>query len=192
MSTRRSIAIVCIALAAAIAVALGASDLARSAGWWKQTGPAGVVADCATRSGADFPAAFTSPRNLVVGPLVLIGAAGTPAFVPTFGGQKFPLLVSAGHRVTLELSTRTRKVAGLAYGPLPQGYVHLRNTHRVVTFIACPRGEPSGASADGRAVTFWSGGVLASSARCVPLQIWIDAAPSPRRVVIRLGVQRCA
>lgn len=191
MIGRRPIAIVCIALAATVAVALGPAGLARSAGWWRAAAPSDAVADCSTRSGADFPGAFSSRRNLVVGPLVLVGAAGTPAFVPTVGGQKFPLLVSAGHRVTLELSMRTRAGAGLAYGPLPQGYVRLRDTHRVVTFIACPRGEPSGSSASGRAVTFWSGGVLATSPRCVPLQVWIDAAPSPRRVVIRLGVHRC-
>jgi hypothetical protein len=107
------------------------------------------------------------------------------------GGNKFPLLVRNGHRVTVELPTRTRKFAGLAYGPLPQGEVLLRDAHRVVTFIACRRGARSGSSADGRPVTFWSGGVLVRSPRCVPLLVWIDAEPSPRRALIRFGVPGC-
>src|SRR5438094_3473717 len=105
------------------------------------TAPRGVVESCGTQSSASFPGAFTSPRNLVLGPLALIDAGGTPQFVwdstGTEGFQKFALLVKAKHRVTLELSRRTRRGAGLAYGPLPGGEVHLRDTRRVVTFIAC-------------------------------------------------------
>ena len=157
--------------------------------------PRGAVENCATQSGADFPGAFTSPGNLVVGPLALIGAGGTPNAVSNSTGtevfQKFPLLVRNGHRVTVALSPRTRRGAGLAYGPLPQGETFLRDTHRVVTFIACGRGQGSGSSADGRPVTFWSGSVLARSPRCVPLRVWVDAEASPRRAVIRLGVRRC-
>jgi len=121
-----------------------------------------------------------------------IGSPDTwlPADVP--GDVEFPLLVKAGHRVTLELSARTRQGAGLAYGFLPQGEVHLRDTHRVVTFIACARGTASGSSADGQPVTFWSGGILARSPRCVPLLIWVDAATAPRHAIIRLGARRCA
>jgi hypothetical protein len=152
----------------------------------------GVVADCSSQSGASFSGAFTSPRNLVVGPLALIGAGGTPVFADSFGGQKFPVLVRVGHRVTVELSRRTRRGAGLAYGPLPQGEVLLRDAHRIVKFIACRRGQDSLSRADGRPVTFWSGGVLARSPRCVPLLVWVDGEPSPRRAIIRLGVRRCA
>lgn len=140
-----------------------------------------AVEDCSTRSQANFPGAFTRRRNLVVGPLAMIGAGGTPYFHPEFGGQKFQLLVRNGHRVILELSRRTRRGAGLAYGPLPSGEVGLADAHRVVKFIACRRGEPSGSSADGRPVTFWSGGVLARSPRCVPLRIFVDDARAPRR-----------
>lgn len=35
--------------------------------------PEGVVTDCSSRSQAGFPNAFTDPRNLVVGPFVLVG-----------------------------------------------------------------------------------------------------------------------
>jgi hypothetical protein len=153
--------------------------------------PRGAVENCATRSEAQFPGGFTNPHNLVVGPLALTGARGTPTWASTFHGNKFPLLVKAGHRVTLALSARTRKFAALAYGPLPQGDVGVRDAHRVVTFIACRSDESSGSSADGEAVTFWSGGILSTSPRCVPLLVWIDRARSARRVVIRLGVAHC-
>jgi hypothetical protein len=178
-------------IATVAGTAVVATGIATAAISSRQTQPVGVVADCSTRSGASFPGAFTRRSNLVVGPLAMIGAGGTPFFSPVFGGNKFPLLVKAGHRVTIELSPRTRRVAGLAYGPLPQGEVHLRDTHRIVTFIACPRGEPSGSSADGQAVTFWSGGIIAISARCVPLRVWIDRAREPRHVVIHLGTHHC-
>jgi len=157
--------------------------------------PSTAVESCATQSGATFPHAFTSRRNLIVGPLALTGAGGSPDFVwnsrRSEGFQKFPLLVRAGHRVTVELSAKTRLGAGLAYGRLPQGETYLRDTYRAVTFIACARREQSGSTADGQPVTFWSGSVLARSPRCVPLLIRVDHDPTPRRAVIRLGVSRC-
>ena len=156
--------------------------------------PHGAIANCATQSGASFPGAFRSSRNLVVGPLALIGAGGTPLFAWDSTGkegfQKFPLLVKENHRVTIELSPTARRGAGLGYGPLPEGETHLRDTHGVVTFIACRTGK-SASKADGRPVTFWSGSVLARSPRCVPLLVWVDDQPSPRRAVIRLGVRTC-
>jgi hypothetical protein len=207
MSARRAGAIANTAIATAVAVALAGSGTAESAGPLEEIATAGVtpptshaahtkrppgaVESCSTRSEAisPFAGAFTSRRNLVVGPLAVIGAGGIPHWHRA--GSKFPLLVRNGHRVRLELPARSRKEVGLAYGPLPQGLVRLRHTHRVVEFIACRRGERSGSSAEGRPVTFWSGGVLARSPRCIPVLVWIDGAPSPRRVVIRFGVRRC-
>jgi hypothetical protein len=180
--------------AIAFAMTLTTSGLAEFA-VQRSERPRGPVESCVTQSGATFPGAFTSPRNLVVGPLALIGAGGTPSAVSNSTGtevfQKFPLLVRNGHRVTVELSASTRRGAGLAYGPLPQGETFLRDTHRVVTFIACRRGQHSWSSADGRPVTFWSGSVIARSPRCVPLRVWVDDERSPRRAVIRLGVRDC-
>ena len=154
--------------------------------------PRGVVENCSTRSEASFPAA-SAPDNVVVGPLVLVGAKHTPPeTVREFGGDKFPALVRAGHRVTVALSRRTRRVAGLGYGPLPEGVeLRPRDGHRAVTFVACRRGEPSGSSAGGVPVTFWSGFVLTASPRCVPLEVWVDDEPSPRRTALRMGVRRC-
>jgi hypothetical protein len=161
----------------------------------------GAREDCSTRSEANFPGTFTSPRNLVVGPLVLVGGAYTDAStVGEFGGNKFPLLVKAGHTVTVRLSRRGRRVAGLAYGPLPQGETKLRDTYRSVTFVACRPGRtsrrysptgPSGSSADRVAVTFWSGFVLTRAPSCIPLDVYVDDSPSPRRVGLSLG-RRCS
>ena len=161
----------------------------------------GAREDCSTRSEASFPGAFTSPTNLVVGPLVLIGGAYTDAdTVRDFGGNKFPLLVKSGHTVTVRLAQRGRWTAGLAYGPQPPGETQLRDTHRAVTFVACRPSKapeqysndgPSASDADGVAVTFWSGFVLTRSPACIPLDVYIDGAPSARRVGLALG-RRCA
>jgi hypothetical protein len=162
--------------------------------------PAGAVEDCSTRSEADFPGAFSDPRNLVVGPLVLIGGAYTPAStVDEFGGNKFPLLVKAGHRVTVRLAGGARRSAGLAYGPLPQGETRVRDTYRTVTFIACRPGKatqeyrpdgPSGTYADGAQVTFWSGFVLTRRPDCIPLEVYVDGATAPLHASLALG-RRC-
>jgi hypothetical protein len=189
MTVRRCAAVAGLAVSTAAALLLAYARAGTSGV------PRGAVESCATQSGANFPRAFTSPRNLVVGPLALVGAGGSPGFVwnstRTEGFQKFPLLVRAGHRVTVELQPAARRGAGLGYGPVPQGETHLRDTHRVVTFVACRGGEHSWSSSDGRPVTFWSGGVLARSPRCVPLLVWVDQERSPRRAVIRLGVRDC-
>ena len=156
--------------------------------------PHGAVENCSTRSEASFPGAFSDPRNVVVGPLVLVGAAYTaPGTVRQFGGDKFPALVRAGHRVTVALSRRTRRVAGLGYGPLPEGVeLRPRDGHRVVTFVACRRGRHSGSTADGEPVTFWSGFVLTAAPRCVPLEVWVDDDRAPRHTALRMGVERCS
>jgi hypothetical protein len=160
----------------------------------------GAREDCSSRSEANFPGAFADPGNLVVGPLALVGGAFTDAAtVRRFGGNKFPVLVKAGRSVTVRLTRRGRRFAGLAYGPDPQGMGTLRHSHRSVTFVACRPGRParryraggpSGSSADGVAVTFWSGFVLARRPSCLALDVYVDGARSPRRVGLPLG-RRC-
>jgi hypothetical protein len=162
----------------------------------------GAREDCSTRSEANFPGAFTDARNLVVGPLVMTGGAYTDAeTVRKFGGNKFALLVKAGHVVTVRLADRAPSFAGLAYGPLPQGETRLSDTHRSVTFVACRPGKasrhssptdgPSGSSADGTAVTFWAGFVLTRKPVCLPLEIYVDDERSPRHAGLGLG-RRCS
>jgi hypothetical protein len=186
---------------AAVAIVLGLSGAApTSPRAPPAVPPAAAHEDCTTRSEANFPGAFTDRRNLVVGPLVLVGGAYTSAStVREFGGNKFPLLVKAGHTVTLAIAPRARRVAGMAYGPLPEGEVTLRDTHRAVRFQACRPGRasrryrpegPSSSYADGVPVTFWSGFVLARAPACVPLDVYVDDEPSPRHVGFSLG-RRC-
>lgn len=172
-----------------------------------RTHPRGVIVDCARRSEARFPGAFTSPRNLVVGPLVLNGAGEpTPASViRQFGGNKFPLLVKAGHSVTVRIRGAVRRSAGLAYAGLgkrllPQGEVKLSDAARTMTFVACGPGSPtrryrpdgpSGSYADGQPVTFWSGFVLSPTPACVRLDVYVDDDPYPRNAVIDMGKGGC-
>jgi hypothetical protein len=160
--------------------------------------PRRAVVGCARRSMAEFPGAFTRPRNLVVGPLALVGAGEpTPAsVVREFGGNKFPALVKAGHTVTVRLPLGVRTVAGLAYGgmgdgPLPQGETRHRDTAHTMTFVACRPDQPSGSSADGEAVTFWSGFVVLRAPACVPLEVYVDHEPRPRRAMLDMGGRRC-
>jgi len=68
-----------------------------------------------------------------------------------------------------------------------------RDSRRVVTFVACRRGEwPPRSIRDGWPVSGWVGFLLARSPRCVPLLVWVDDEPSPRRAVIPFGVRDCA
>jgi hypothetical protein len=180
----------CIVLGAALAAAgwsdRGASALPAAASAKR---PVGVKVTCATRSEALFPGAFSRRANLVVGPLAMMGAAAftPPDVVHKFEGNKFPLLVRSGHRVTVELTRATRRRAALAYGLQPQHEIHLRDGHRVMTFVACRPNQESGSSADGAPVTFWSGFVLARSPQCVHLRVWVDHERTPRKTAVPLG-----
>ena len=141
---------------------------------------------------ADFGPAFKDSRNLVVGPLALIGGAepSPEAVVLAHEGQKYPLLVRAGHVVTLEIPSGKQETAGLAYGPLPQGRIRLRDAHRRVTFVACRPEKDSGSTADG-AVTFWSGAIMTSAPDCVPLNVYVDGKASPRHAAVPVGPRPC-
>ena len=162
--------------------------------------PGGGREDCSTRSEASFPGGFTSRRNVVVGPFVLDGGTYTdPGTVRRYGGNKLPVLVKAGHSVTVRIGWRGRAGAGLAFGRLPQGEVTLRDTYDRVTFSACRGGRPasryspdgpSSSYADGVAVTFWSGFVLTRAPACVPLLVYVDGATRPRHAGVGLG-RRC-
>jgi hypothetical protein len=162
----------------AAVTSLAASTLAASP-------PTGVVETCAHQSGASFPHAFTNRDNVVAGPLAMIGGRifTDPQTVRRFDGNKFPLLVAAGHRVTIELTPATRRFASLSYGS------HSRSGHRAVTFVSCDR-DRAASDADGKPVTFWSGFVRANRPGCVRLRIWVDRERAPRRAQIALGA-RC-
>jgi hypothetical protein len=156
------------------------------------THPRGVILDCSVRSEADFGPAFSDPSNLVVGPLALVGGAepSSAATILAHGGQKYPLLVKAGHTVTVRLPRGARRTAGLAYGPFPEGRLQLGDAHDTITFVACRPDEASGSSAGGP-VTFWSGFVMTRAPDCVPLDVYVDDEASPRRAVVPVGPGPC-
>jgi hypothetical protein len=155
--------------------------------------PTPVGATCDTRSEADFGGAFADPLNLVVGPFVLVGGAAYSLVevVEEHGGQKFPVLVRAGHTVLVEVPAEARGLVALGYGPLPQGNIGFDDGRPAVRFEACAPGGPSSSTAGrGKPVTFWSGFVLASGPTCAPLDVYTDGDDRPRRVEIELGA-RC-
>ncbi len=145
--------------------------------------PRDAVLDCSSQSMADFGQAFTDPRNLVVGPLLLDGGnvPSPAATIQAQGGQKYPILVKAGHSVTVQLPREVRRTAGLEYGSLRDA--------DTITFIACPEGR-SGSSAGGP-VTFWSGFVMTRSPACIPLDVYVDDELSPRQAVVPVGPGPC-
>lgn len=152
--------------------------------------PRGAVEDCSTTSGWGRRDEFTQLQNLVVGPLALGRAGVMLEYAEHVDGNKLFVFVRGGHRVTLELTRDTRQDVGLVFGTFASANVDLRDARRVVTFVACRRGERSGRF-DGWPVTSWVGFLLASSPRCVPLLVWVDDERSPRRAVIRFGVRGC-
>ncbi len=176
------------ALAVVLLVA-GGSDPSTAA---DRAPPAGEArTGCANQSSAKFPGAYADRRNLVVGPLAFVGGATftTAETARRFEGNKFPVLVRAGHTVTVSVVPGARRTASLGYGPLPQGHVGPRDGHHTVTFVACSAAESR--SSAGGPVTFWSGFVMVSEPGCVPLDVYVDGASRPRRVRIELG-RRCA
>lgn len=163
-----------------------------------QSRPSGLIVDCSWHSEATFPRPFSDPRNIVVGPLILVGAAEAArqptTLIREFGGWKSPLLVKAGHTVTVRLPEAARRFAGLGYGPLPQGWIEVRDAHHTITFIPCPRNEPTYGSVRPTVgpLTFWSGAIVVNRApACVPLEIYVDEELSPRRLVVSLGARLC-
>jgi hypothetical protein len=195
MTTRRGIAIASVAVAAAVAVTLpptvtSAATPATSGAKTRER-PRGAVEDCSTTPGWGRRDEFTRRQNLIVGPLAVERAGNVLAYADSFGGNKIFVYVRGGRRVTLELSPRTREHVGLVFGPYPDNNASFRNARRVVSFIACRRGELPAGRFDGWPVTSWVGFLLATSPRCVPLLVWVDDQPSPRRAVIRFGVPDC-
>ena len=177
-----------LAMAAAVLAAAGHAVTTDVAG----KRPRGVVEDCSRISGFGGNLDdFSLRRNLVVGPLAILRAGRTLAYVDAAGGNKLFVLVKGGHRVTIELPPSARRSAGLVFGRFPNGNVRLRDARRVVTFVACRRGQLADPHLDSWPVSGWVGGLLSTSAQCVPLRVWVDDEPKPRRAVIRFGVPDC-
>jgi len=154
--------------------------------------PEGALATCRHQSSAAFD---TSASNLGLDALVLVGARAysSPQLIAELGGQKYPLVVLAGHRATVELSPDVRRTTSLLYADdnwtRPDGERTVRDGHRVVEFRGCASNRAL-SSYNGRKATFWSGFVLTTAPRCLALCVWVDAERTPRRAQIPLG-KRC-
>jgi hypothetical protein len=178
---------------AALLALLTVAIVASAAGASVPRRPEGAPATCRHQSLATFP---KSVRNLVVGPLVLVGARSysSPEDIATFGGQKYPAVVLAGHRVTVELSRAVQGSTSLLYADdasrLSDGERTVDDGHRVVELHACSSDRAESSYA-GRKATFWSGFVLTTVPRCLKLRIWVDDERIPRHARIPLG-KRCA
>jgi hypothetical protein len=188
MSIRAGALTASAAVAAAVAIAL-LLLAARGAEPSPAATPATDSAGCSEQSSASFPGAFADRRNLVVGPLAMIGGRTftDEATARRFGGNKYPLLLRAGHRATVAIAARDRAHAGLSYGSAPDGPAGLDEAASSIAFVSC---SPARAlSRAGGPVTFWSGGVLVRSPACVALDVTVDREPR-RRVRLELGA-RC-
>ena len=191
VTSRRAIAAAAAALALAVPAAILLAAAAAGPPPPRAADPVDGRLGCANQSKADFPGAFTSRANLVVGPLALMGGRRftDAATARRFGGNKFPLLVRAGHRVVVRVPAPARATTRLAYGPFPDGELALEDAHDSIAFAACPR-DRTQSTADGARVTFWSGFVMTSRPACVPLDVFVDGERRARRVRIELG-RRC-
>jgi len=154
--------------------------------------PRGEVVKCWRLSGfGQSLRDYTLPRNLIVGPLAIRHAGpARQGLGAGRRGDKLFVIVKGGHRVTLEIPRSSRREAGFVVPDgLPHGGLDHRYTRRVATFVACERGEhPESWSWP---VSGWVGGLLVRSPRCVPLLVWVDDEPRPRRTILRVGVPNC-
>jgi hypothetical protein len=156
--------------------------------------PSAKSVGCSARSDGTFNRAFDRRRSIIVGPLVFAGARiaadEEPATIRRLGNWwKSPALVRQGHSVTVAVARPPRQRAGLLYRHQDRT---VRAADKAITFKACPRNVRNDSVADGRRVTFWSGGFIASRIpACIPLDVWVDRKRAPRRVLVSLAAGEC-
>lgn len=101
---------------------------------------------------------------------------------------KMPLLLEAGRSATISIDPAFRDragwVAGHGGGAAPDR-PGIAGTAAVVTLRACPKGHPYHRSRmGGRDVTFWSGGIDATTVpSCVPITVRTDRGTTLRRTI---------
>ncbi|HEX4734250.1 MAG TPA: hypothetical protein VH247_07545 [Thermoleophilaceae bacterium] len=143
-----------------------------------------AVIGCAHQSGAEFPGAYRDPANLSVGPLAWAGARAHGDADGSLGGGfrwKQPVLVRPGHTVTIRVAAPAASFARLSYAHA--GGWAFRGGVRKVVFRACSATKAMSRT-DGRPVTFWSGGIVATRGSiCLPVEIRIDRGPVRRRTI---------
>jgi hypothetical protein len=158
--------------------------------------PAAAIptATCAERSMASFPGGLAAKSNLVAGPLSIVGvkAASTGSGAQTIrelGWWKSPLLVAAGRTVTVRVAAGSKDTVRLTgYAGRGGRNTTFQDQPTAITFQACAQGGRSGSDADGRPVTFWSGGfVVRRLPFCAELDITVDSEPVRRRAWVSFG-----
>lgn len=157
------------------------------------------TASCRNRSMAAFPGGFVAQSNLIAGPLSIVGAkgAGTPSGAQTIrelGWWKSPVLVAAGRTVTVRVAASSKhsvRLTGYAGHGAPRAAFQTQPA--AVSFRACSPNERSGSTADGRPVTFWSGGFAVRRLPvCAELIVRVDDEPYTRRFRLPFGApSRC-
>jgi hypothetical protein len=169
---------VAVALAAVVvAVVMNGSDGLSPPSEAQATPPAQApcdpIADATTKVAA---------RDVVVGPLVLIGARRTPSHRPDAfdrQGYKIPVTLPEGMTATLTVPESLRGRVGLVFSLRAQDAVldsGTRGADSAVRFSAC---EPDGAP--GR--SGWGGGFVVDRPRCATLLVEVPGeAPERRRV----------
>jgi hypothetical protein len=187
----------------ALVLVLSAAALLGAAAAPAKAPDAARVVDCGGRSIGTFRGVVGNPASLRIGPLWLASggraaAQSEPETLRDLGWWKMPALLRPGHTVTLRIAASHRRLAGWTYGPeagaarrgVPAA---LRHTVDTVTLRACRPGvRPPDSTADGRRVTFWSGGIVFTRAPlCVPIEVWADGERRPRRTTLSLGAGRC-
>jgi hypothetical protein len=83
-------------------------------------------------------------------PLVGGAESTSPSEIHRLGGQKFPLLLKAGHTATVQVVGSARTFAGLGYVPRSYGGRTLRDSNQTITFVSCRTNETSGRVRMGR------------------------------------------
>jgi hypothetical protein len=156
--------------------------------------PGVAVLSCAQQSGNDDFVAGAD--DLTVGPLAMLGLRRaedlTAASMDRLwnGFWKSPALLRPGHRATIRIARRSRDVARLAWDNNDRGPEFVTAPH-TVRFRACPASRAQ-SIADGRPVTFWSGGLLLNALpACVHLTVRIDRR-TPRRLRLPVGADGCS
>lgn len=172
-------ALVAVALAAVVvAVVMNGSDGLSPPSDAQATPPAQAPCDPI----ADATTKIAPTRDVVVGPLVLIGARRTPSRRPDAfdrQGYKIPVTLPEGMTATLTVPESLRGRVGLVFSLRAQDAVldsGMRGADSAVRFSAC---EPDGAP--GR--SGWGGGFVVDRPRCATLLVEVPGeAPERRRV----------
>jgi hypothetical protein len=181
-----------------LAFAVGCSALATA----PPARPKPRIVTCDQASQGTFQGPVGSPSHQRIGPLLLM-LGGTDAAraslreLRRLGWWKMPALLQPGHTVTLVIASSRRRVTGWAYDSertTPRAGVpaHLRRTDAAITLRACGARARHLSTIDGRRMTFWAGGIVFTRVPlCVPLEVWVDREPRPRRTVLSLAAGRC-